>query len=168
LSRNSHTLIFLGLIFLRNIARFKILELVVNPERRRRAVSPACPAILSTILSAIARPPLVGKRRRKPLAKVEADGDGGSNVEGERVPRIRSGTLIEYILYTKEFTVLQNLYIITVIETMEKCWYTRRILKFGNWIFFRLQFVMFKIHGLSINSNKNYSIQNGKFRYHRF
>ena len=42
--------------FLRKIGWFKIHELVANPERRRRAVSLACPA--------------------------KASGDGGSNVEG--------------------------------------------------------------------------------------
>ena len=34
--------------FLRKIGGFKILEIVANPERCRRAVSPTCPAIVFT------------------------------------------------------------------------------------------------------------------------
>ena len=78
--------------FLRKIGWFKILEIVTNPERRRRAVSPACPA--------------------------KASGDGGSKVEGAKGHPDSIGTLIEYILYTNEFTVLQNLQMLIVLFSL--------------------------------------------------
>ena len=57
---------------------------------------------------------------------------------------------------------------ITVIETWEKCWYTYRILKFGNWIFFRLPSQHLRIERFKEHNNLNHNVPPEEARYHQF
>ena len=58
--------------------------------------------------------------------------------------------------------------LITVIETWEKCRYTYRIVKFGNWIFFSLSSHYIRIVGFKNHGNLNCSVSPEEARYHRF
>ena len=75
--------------FLRKIGGFKILEIAESPERDRRAVSPACPAI--------------------------ACGDGGSNVEGAKGYPDSIGDLVRIHLEYKRILAFRFVGLITVI-----------------------------------------------------
>jgi len=60
------------------------------------------------------------------------------------------------------------LLLITVIETWEKCRYTHRILKFGNWICFSLPSQYIRIGGFQYHINLNPNIPPEEVRYYRF
>jgi len=75
--------------FRRKIGWFKILEIVTNPERRRRAVSPACPPKLYATV--------------------------GATSKGRRVTRVQSGPSLVYILNTNEFMGVQNVRLLAIL-----------------------------------------------------